>query len=572
MCPMDLTLFPFDSQTCKLGIESYGYTSDQVTYGWSQGQREALKLHKIRLPDFRIKEAFVTSQLESYATGNYSRLYVCFVFSRSAGFCFLQLIIPSTAVVITSWVSLWMENETSFQDMISIILTITFLLFSYNEVMPRVSYLKALDIWLAVCFMIVFLSLIKLAIMKYMRQRICTVAGGAQPCPASLLGGMLPLIQFSAGQMIGGTAAAAAGGPPFSSSRNHFVGGANNDMTTRPPTPPPTMRSSFQFATNSVLSPHQRVHHQHQLQRLQQQLAPNRRSSRHAENGAGGAVMAHSRESRHSSEEDTLQQQQQQRHNRTRQQSTISQGLEMSLDGACLPQLMLAQNAGRRKGGSGSMDSAIQPYQTPIATLAAAQMHLPLNESSLRQLQQQTLYQAHQLQLQVQLHALQREQRRRERHARREQERLKPQQQQQVKRRLHNHHKDCNDNVLPPNGNGTGAGRSAQATKRSPVNAIRIGIESSSSDSSTESDAVLRRHRLRRRERRLFFGMFDEFGNVEFSASFIRRFHWVTQMSFFFFFVLFCLYFFLVYPNSRTTSTDPACKREEAEWFASIPA
>jgi hypothetical protein len=35
-----------------------------------------------------------------------------------------------------------MENESSFQDMISIILTITFLLFSYNEVMPRVSYLK----------------------------------------------------------------------------------------------------------------------------------------------------------------------------------------------------------------------------------------------------------------------------------------------------------------------------------------------------------------------------------------------------------------------------------------------
>lgn len=50
-----------------------------------------------------------------HRSGEYSRLYVCFVFSRSAGFCFLQLIIPSTAVVITSWVSLWMENETSFQ-------------------------------------------------------------------------------------------------------------------------------------------------------------------------------------------------------------------------------------------------------------------------------------------------------------------------------------------------------------------------------------------------------------------------------------------------------------------------
>ncbi|CAI4221114.1 unnamed protein product [Auanema sp. JU1783] len=147
-CGMDLTLFPFDSQLCKFGIESYGYTAEQVHYFWSRELTTALTMHTIRLPDFRVKEAFVTSRVESYATGNYSRLYVCFVFSRAAGFCFLQLIIPSTAVVITSWVSLWMENETSFQDMISIILTITFLLFSYNEVMPRVSYIKAMDVYL----------------------------------------------------------------------------------------------------------------------------------------------------------------------------------------------------------------------------------------------------------------------------------------------------------------------------------------------------------------------------------------------------------------------------------------
>ncbi|CAD6198990.1 unnamed protein product [Caenorhabditis auriculariae] len=171
-CGMDLTLFPFDTQLCKMGIESYGYTADQVRYMWSTGYIQSLTLHKIRLPDFQVKEAFVTSRVESYATGDYSRLYVCFVFNRAAGFCFLQLIIPSTAVVITSWVSLWMENETSFQDMISIILTITFLLFSYNEVMPRVSYIKAMDVYLGVCFCIVFLSLIKLAVVKYMRQRL----------------------------------------------------------------------------------------------------------------------------------------------------------------------------------------------------------------------------------------------------------------------------------------------------------------------------------------------------------------------------------------------------------------
>ncbi|VDM59984.1 unnamed protein product [Angiostrongylus costaricensis] len=152
-CGMDLTLFPFDSQLCKLGIESC----------------------------------------------DYSRLYVCFVFSRSAGFCFLQLIIPSTAVVITSWVSLWMENETSFQDMISIILTITFLLFSYNEVMPRVSYIKAMDVYLGVCFCIVFFSLIKLAIVKYMRQRLRLTRD------TSIVAGLVPMIRVSNGLTDTGT-------------------------------------------------------------------------------------------------------------------------------------------------------------------------------------------------------------------------------------------------------------------------------------------------------------------------------------------------------------------------------
>lgn len=46
-----------------------GYTADKVLYKWSHGAREALKLHAISLPDFQITEAYVTSHMESYATG-----------------------------------------------------------------------------------------------------------------------------------------------------------------------------------------------------------------------------------------------------------------------------------------------------------------------------------------------------------------------------------------------------------------------------------------------------------------------------------------------------------------------
>jgi uncharacterized BrkB/YihY/UPF0761 family membrane protein len=58
------------------------------------------------------------------------------------------------------------------QDMISVLLTLTFLIYAYNSVMPRVSYAKAMDVYLGVCFLIVFLSLIKLAFTKYVNRRL----------------------------------------------------------------------------------------------------------------------------------------------------------------------------------------------------------------------------------------------------------------------------------------------------------------------------------------------------------------------------------------------------------------
>lgn len=75
-------------------------------------------------------------------TGTYSVPQLCIVFNRRSGFCFLQLFIPATSVVGASWISLWLENETQFADIVSIILAIIFLSYSYNTVMPKVSYIK----------------------------------------------------------------------------------------------------------------------------------------------------------------------------------------------------------------------------------------------------------------------------------------------------------------------------------------------------------------------------------------------------------------------------------------------
>ena len=37
-CPMDLALFPLDTQTCHLTIASYGWAANDLVYLWKVGQ------------------------------------------------------------------------------------------------------------------------------------------------------------------------------------------------------------------------------------------------------------------------------------------------------------------------------------------------------------------------------------------------------------------------------------------------------------------------------------------------------------------------------------------------------
>lgn len=79
-----------------------------------------------------------------WIVGEYSVPQICIVFRRRAGFCFLQLFVPSTAAVAATWISLWLESETQFADIVAIILAIIFLSYHYNTVMPKVSYVKVI--------------------------------------------------------------------------------------------------------------------------------------------------------------------------------------------------------------------------------------------------------------------------------------------------------------------------------------------------------------------------------------------------------------------------------------------
>ncbi|KAI3413442.1 Neurotransmitter-gated ion-channel transmembrane region [Globodera pallida] len=173
MCQMELQLFPMDSQTCKLGLESYGYDVADIDYYWgerrSDGRRpeDAVAFDVFFLPQFRRTGYRVTGTHITTASGTYARLYFEVIVSRNIGFYLMNIVIPSMLIVAISWVSFWLSREASPARVglgVTTVLTMTTLITTTNNTMPKVSYIKGLDVFLNFCFIMVFAALVEYAI------------------------------------------------------------------------------------------------------------------------------------------------------------------------------------------------------------------------------------------------------------------------------------------------------------------------------------------------------------------------------------------------------------------------
>ncbi|XP_073077088.1 gamma-aminobutyric acid receptor subunit rho-2 isoform X2 [Manis javanica] len=125
MCNMDFSHFPLDTQTCSLELESC----------W------------------------------------YNRLYINFTLRRHIFFFLLQTYFPATLMVMLSWVSFWIDRRAVPARVslgITTVLTTSTIITGVNASMPRVSYIKAVDIYLWVSFVFVFLSVLEYAAVNYL--------------------------------------------------------------------------------------------------------------------------------------------------------------------------------------------------------------------------------------------------------------------------------------------------------------------------------------------------------------------------------------------------------------------
>ncbi|KAI1721608.1 neurotransmitter-gated ion-channel ligand binding domain-containing protein [Ditylenchus destructor] len=179
-CPMELQLFPMDFQTCRLEIESYGYTTEDIAMYWGERRddnkpaQKAVAFSEFALPQFRRTGFRVNSTKAILSSGEYVRLYFEVILTRNLGFYLMNIIIPSMLIVSISWVSFWLSREASPARVglgVTTVLTMTTLITTTNNSMPKVSYIKGLDVFLNFCFVMVFASLVEFAVVSYWNKR-----------------------------------------------------------------------------------------------------------------------------------------------------------------------------------------------------------------------------------------------------------------------------------------------------------------------------------------------------------------------------------------------------------------
>jgi len=167
-CMMDLHYYPLDSQNCTVEIESYGYTVSDVVMYWRD--QPVVGVEKAELPQFTIKKFETNERKIKLATGTYQRLSLSFKLQRNIGYFVFQTYLPSILIVMLSWVSFWINHEATSARValgITTVLTMTTISTGVRSSLPRISYVKAIDIYLVMCFVFVFAALLEYAAVNY---------------------------------------------------------------------------------------------------------------------------------------------------------------------------------------------------------------------------------------------------------------------------------------------------------------------------------------------------------------------------------------------------------------------
>ncbi|KAK0077460.1 hypothetical protein PV326_010037, partial [Microctonus aethiopoides] len=180
-CALRLEKFPFDVQECPLIFESWTNSVQDMKLDWDESP--IVLAEELHLTEYRLVEKWVNNTEVSYTAaqqhyghfaGNFSTISITFKLAREMGFFVMDYYIPSILIVVVSWVSFWLHVDASPPRIVlgtNTILAFMTLASKVENSLPKVSYIKASEIWFLGCTIFLFAAMVEFAFVNTIYRR-----------------------------------------------------------------------------------------------------------------------------------------------------------------------------------------------------------------------------------------------------------------------------------------------------------------------------------------------------------------------------------------------------------------
>ncbi|GIY97886.1 glycine receptor subunit alpha-1 [Caerostris extrusa] len=172
-CRMKFHFYPMDTQLCFLKLALLSNPDRKVLLHWAEEAvppyrktQSIVFTNDIQPLKYNLLPPSSYKTTEQWTAGNYTYLYANFTFVRRISSSLLNVYVPSTLVVFLSWISFWLDVAAVPARItlgVTSLLTLATQVVQARSGLPTISYMTAMDIWLFVCLLTVFGSLLEYA-------------------------------------------------------------------------------------------------------------------------------------------------------------------------------------------------------------------------------------------------------------------------------------------------------------------------------------------------------------------------------------------------------------------------
>jgi len=167
-CPMDFSSFPYDRQNCSIWIKSSAHSLTDFRYKWKQEDNSsALQFGSTEgIPQWSI----LGSSLHLMEEGEI--LAGDIFLERVTEHWLLSVYLPAGLLTVITMLTCWLPREETTSRLMVCLFSLGFLLVLHKDSMvllPKISYLRTLDIYLTVCYTMVLLCLVETVVARSLK-------------------------------------------------------------------------------------------------------------------------------------------------------------------------------------------------------------------------------------------------------------------------------------------------------------------------------------------------------------------------------------------------------------------